>query len=367
MLLKWALAILAPFLPGLPFAIGAYYFGNFLDKHLKPKIRADFIEYLRKGRIREDSHVVVDTAADAMNVVFGPRHFSWRCFIVSAAMTFCSIVFFLALSGIFAFWLRASLTGQLRDFIEAYWLGAPLVRLRASITWLLWSIVVDYLSLYKTRIVIRILRKRVTWGPLICVADFAIGFMIYIASIFFLSILPLLLKTSFILPPMISLELQLAITYSMILWFKFSVAGLDTLALAHGIRPELVAAILQGNVPQIMLGMAFLVQLIPFLTIGSNLFYAAMAPSIWLWVFVAAVFIAKALNGIGAYLQYALSSFRKPRRTLAVTGGLLTPVIIALFYLGAFMPYLAAFAVEAVLGLVGHLSSQLPRTMLPPQ
>lgn len=363
-LLKGAQALLGPAVPLAAIVVGASSLGRFLDSHLKPSVRTAYLAYLRNGGLKDGARTVIDVAADATNIVFGPRHLSWRCFLASAALTVSSIVFLITLSGIFSVWIASYLDEPGRAFLKAYWFAEPGSRLKSALSWVIWSVLVDYVSLYKTRVVIRVLRRHTLWSPLVCIGDFALGFGIYVVGVSILSLLPLLLSISWISPPAVSFEMAMAFMFIVIWWARVRVPGLEETAIAQGLPVDQVAALLHGDTPQTMLGMAFLVQLIPFVTIGSDLFYASMMPSIWLWLFMAAVFIAKVVNGIGAYLQFALTRFRKPKRTLAVTGTLLTPVIIALIYITTLVPYALVglgFLAEAVLGAIGLLADHLPK------
>ncbi|KNY21065.1 hypothetical protein AKJ13_18875 [Methylobacterium sp. ARG-1] len=278
-------------------------------------------------------------------------------------MTVSSIVLLVALSGIFSFWVSRYLDGQTRDFLKAYWFAEPEGRLKAALSWVIWSVTVDYVSLYKTRVVIRILRRHTRWGPLVCLGDFAVGFFVYVAGVMILSVLPLVLGTSWISPPAVSFEMAIVFMFVGALWAIAFIPGLEAKVMEQGFSPDQVAVFLHGDVLQTVLGMSFLVQLIPFLTVGSDLFYASMMPSIWLWLFVASVFLAKIISGVGAYLQFALTRFRKPKRTFAVTGRLLIPVILALIYFVTLLPYALeglGLLAEAVLGLIGLLGDHLP-------
>lgn len=363
-LLKATQALLGPAVPVAALATAALLLGRFLDSHLKPTIRTAYIAYLRNGGLKDGARTVIDVAADAINIVFGPRHLSWRCFFASAAVTVSSIFVLITLSGIFSVWISSYLDEPGRAFLRVYWFAEPGSRLKSALSWVIWSVLVDYVSLFKTRVVIRVLRRHTLWSPLVCLGDFAVGFVIYVGGVTVLSLLPILLHSDWIWPPAVSFEMAMVFMFIVIWWARVRVPGLEETAIAQGLPVDQVAALLHGDTPQTMLGMAFLVQLIPFVTIGSDLFYASMMPSIWLWLFMGAVFVAKVISGIGAYLQFALTRFRKPKRTLAVTGTLLIPVIIALIYVTTLVPYALVglgFLAEAVLRAIGLLADHLPK------
>ncbi|MCJ2072970.1 hypothetical protein MKK75_29955 [Methylobacterium sp. J-030] len=227
---------------------------------------------------------------------------------------------------------------------------------------------VDYVSLFKTRVVIRILGRHTLWSPLVCIADFAFGFMIYVVGVTILPPLPILLRSEWIRPPAVSFGMAMVFMFIIVWWVRIFVPDIEAKAITLGAPVDQIAALLHGDVPQTVLGMAFMIQLIPFVTIGSDLFYASIMPSIWLWLFVTSVFVAKVVSGIGAYLQFALMRFRKRKCTLAVTGTLLIPIIIMRVYVAMLLPYVLVghgFLAEAVVGATGLLADHLPTPPTP--
>lgn len=308
------------------------------------------------------SNAVVGVAENALNYVFGERHFALRCILTSSMFTVGSILFLIILSG--AFSLSVSFLGnpQLNKFLELYWsfpfsAGAP-----GFLTWMVWSIVIDYFSLLKTRLLIRLLRK---WGALsliICIADFSVGFIIYAIGICLLSLLSLLVHNNWYHPPIVSLETGVMMSMVAVLYGKAALPHLQEMLAAKGQLTPQAFALLHSDAPQTLLLMLLLVQIFPFVTIGSDLFYASMMPSIWLWLFCGSVFAAKLLSWVAAYIEFAFSRFKKKDRTMEITGRLITPIIVISIFIATLWPYALGvlfFAARAVLALMGLLAEHL--------
>ena len=74
-------------------------------------------------------------------------------------------------------WMKAPLAGGLPFFLQN------------MLVWLSWSCVIDYLSLFKTRLLVRYLKTRasVILLVLVCALDFFVGFVIYVLGFAFLA------------------------------------------------------------------------------------------------------------------------------------------------------------------------------------
>ena len=373
-LIKLAQSVVGPFVPfGFMTLVGygAIRFGRYLDGHLKENTRDAYVDYLRKGGLRDASRSVIDVAADAIDHVFGPRHLSWRCFLRSVAFTIGSIVFFVGLSALMSFSLSLLGYDQFNWFLGVYWSVPFKVPLWGALIWLAWSCMVDYFSLWKTRGLIWVLRRWSVFAPILCIIDFVFGFLLYAFGMSLLSILPMFLQAYKVPPPTVSLETGIVMILIVVIFSKSLLPNLEDVLKVKGLLTPQAIALLHTDAPQTMLAMVFLFQVIPFITIGSDLFYASMMPSIWLWLFLASVFLAKVLALIGWYLQGAFSRFKKKKRTLEVTGALLMPVVLLVIYIATLWPFALTFlaftskAFLAVFGALGnHLQSTLPQ---PPQ
>ena len=101
--------------------------------------------------------------------IFGERHFSLKCFVRSAAFSLCAIVFvsiivLLINPSLFFALLRASP-------VPVSFLYLPV--------WIVWAILIDYVSLFKTRIILRILTRFVRLQILLSLGILIIDYFIY--------------------------------------------------------------------------------------------------------------------------------------------------------------------------------------------
>ncbi|WP_238284837.1 hypothetical protein [Methylobacterium longum] len=153
-------------------------------------------------------------------------------------MAFTRGVLLVSLSGIFSAWVNSYLEESALDLLKAYWFADPGVRLKAALSWVIWSFVIDYVSLYKTRIVIKILRRHTRWGPLVCVSDFVAGFLVYIAGFTILSLRPVVLRSDWIWPPPASFELAMAFLLIVVFWGRALVPDIEAKAIDQGVPHE---------------------------------------------------------------------------------------------------------------------------------
>ena len=101
--------------------------------------------------------------------IFGERHFSLKCFVRSAAFSLCAIVFvsiivLLINPSLFFALLRASP-------VPVSFLYLPV--------WIVWAILIDYVSLFKTRIILRILTRFVRFQILLSLGILIIDYFTY--------------------------------------------------------------------------------------------------------------------------------------------------------------------------------------------
>ena len=87
-----------------------------------------------------------DGTQELFERIFGERHFSWKCFVRSAAFSVAAIGF----SVILHFLIYPPNLSFRFDVVASIFLMQ--VQL-----WLVWSIIIDYVSLYKTRLILRLL------------------------------------------------------------------------------------------------------------------------------------------------------------------------------------------------------------------
>src|SRR5262245_48684129 len=103
--------------------------------------------------------------------IFGERHFSWKCFIRSAAFSLGATIF---IGLLFILIWPQEFVKMKENFFEAFifpgwWLFATL--------WLPLSIFIDYVSLWKTRLILRILTR--LRANFIVIGILGVDFVIY--------------------------------------------------------------------------------------------------------------------------------------------------------------------------------------------
>ena len=147
--------------------------GALIDQYIRDSAREEFGRYLSSGRLADQIIWLPDGTNQLFEHVFGPKHWTLNCFWRS--VTF-SIVTILALSI-----LRAIHSEDLRSDVAT----ANFAYLTLLAMWVLVACLVDYISLFKTRLILRWITKRNakrTWVGLIAAAgDFATYYVTYAA------------------------------------------------------------------------------------------------------------------------------------------------------------------------------------------
>jgi hypothetical protein len=220
-----------------------------------------------------------DGTQELFERIFGERHFSVKCFIRSAvfslgAMAFIAILIFLidptAASGI---------TDEI--FLHSDWLLVTL--------WLPWCIVIDYLSLFKTRIILGVLTRLRRATQMIAVAILGIDYLFY--------------KVIFIFG--FELVLQLGMKIRDGTSFKWGSLFFGGFLYSQGV------------------GMFFIPHHIDLISI---LFWSGFAPSLWMWLYVLALFVTRALlrsERIVNWLRWFLDVDKNPFRSIGAVAAAL--------------------------------------------
>jgi len=236
---------------GTPAVAAAAAFGifEFLDKIASNDAKAALKHALQTLDVNKAASLPQGTIG-LFQRIFGPRHFSIKCFVRSVCFSMAAVIFLLGI----AFLLRG-------DELIAEWhfyREEP-----ARYTWSLWVIIsalLDYVSLYKTRVILQLVgNHKFNWGGLIGIAvlDLIIGFAIFFT----------LYNTAF------HLLFALATDESATEAFRSLLAEFGRF-------------------------FASFYHYLSFDSFESALFYASMVPSMWLWLYVLAIFVTRsALHG----------------------------------------------------------------------
>jgi hypothetical protein len=246
-----------------------------------------------------------DGTKELFERIFGERHFSLKCFVRSAAFSLGAIGFIS---------IVCLLINPHPSEVFAIFIPPPKDPLRATeiliALWLPWSIVIDYVSLFKTRLVLELLLRMSRRAAIASIAILAMDYVSY-KFIFVVGIALVMALTSSIgssaLTGLIGRSLSIAE-----IWEAFE----------HGVT-------FFATYPSLLLPPVTLV-------FGLVLFWAGFAPSIWMWLYVAALFVTRLLlrsEKLVKWLRWALDIEKKPFRSIgavAATLAFIASVVIIL-------------------------------------
>jgi hypothetical protein len=223
-----------------------------------------------------------DGTQELFERIFGEHHFSWKCFGRSAAFSLGAILFL-------------ALIGFLVDPKRLVSIFTQLSTFNIVLIWLPWAIFIDYISLFKTRVIMRILAQ-LNWPRILMIGILAIDFLVY-KSIFLFAFVTLALGDW----PFDLLQMEIALN-----------VALDQLLTSYYPKPTSLEAVL---------------------------FWSGFAPSIWMWLYVAALFVTRALlrsEKLVNRLRWALDIEKNPFRSIgAVAAGLAFIASVAIILVSA--------------------------------
>jgi hypothetical protein len=193
-----------------------------------------------------------DGTQEIFERIFGERHFSLKCFVRSAAFSLGAMAFIAVLCLLIwpeEFGKMTSTFFEKTPFTSGVWLFASL--------WLPWSIVIDYASLFKTRVILGILtRLRHNKAS---VAILGVDYFIY----------------------------SLLWAVSTVILFGLS-TYISNYPLTQGTLLEVVLFFASFG---FIIGLTYQHSEMVY----SIFFWVGFAPSIWMWLYVAALFVTRGL------------------------------------------------------------------------
>jgi hypothetical protein len=208
--------------------------------------------------------------------IFGERHFSLKCFVRSAAFSLGAI----ALLGIIFLLISTEWFFEKRDVF----LRDPADEGIGIASWLLWSILIDYVSLFKTRFILRVITKLRRRHMMVAVAVVGIDYFVY--------------------------RLLFSLGWAVMLLLVPS---------ANVYYPKPTAW-------QVI----FAVWTAPFIPheidLLSILYWAGFVPSLWMWLYVVALFVTRALlrsERIVNWLRWFLDIEKTPFRSIGAVAAVL--------------------------------------------
>jgi hypothetical protein len=216
---------------------------------------------------------------DLFRFVFGSTHLSIRCILASAWVSVAGI---LILGGI-----KSLLDPAFYQFFVETFRSADHLIDWLLLYWIPFSIVPDYVNLFKTRLVLSVLARKnlpLVVLPIVLIADVAIGLLVFVLGLVifaFLFFVAALIIDDYI-TPIIFIELMPSFDlHDFLVDFPSLIGGLLV------ILWELLGTIIR------------------FETSWSVLFYAGMLPSIWLWLYIAPIFVARVVSRSGWLLNWS--------------------------------------------------------------
>jgi hypothetical protein len=227
-----------------------------------------------------------DGTQELFERIFGERHFSVNCFWRSVAFSFGAVTFL----GILV--LLIDPNQVIADLSYGITNGVTKALLPLAL-WLPWMILIDYISLFKTRVILRILARLRVKGLtiLILLIDYLAYTLLFLVGTRATTLVP---STGFI-EGIVSSD-----SWSSILWFSI---GYFIMAWSFWLFVTLEDG-----------------------TVYFVLFWSGFAPSIWTWLYVLALFVTRGLlrsERVVNWLRWFLDVEKNPFRSIGAVAAAL--------------------------------------------
>jgi hypothetical protein len=270
----------------VPFVVAGAVFGVFkLGEQLASQRAKDaLLRWVLTFDVQR-TKALPDGTQEIFERIFGERHFSLKCFIRSAlfslgTMAFIGILLLLispqdVLKG--RFWVITS-------FVVGDWID--------FLIWVPWSILIDYVSLFKTRVMLEILTRMHQRNTMVAVAIVGIDYIIYKLIFAF--------GMAFLILCRVERESGIGTWVSVLFTWDF----IDI-------------------VEDYMLARPFFEYEIALPTI---FFWAGFAPSVWMWLYFLALFVTRGLlrsEKLITGLRWFLDVEKKPFQSIGVVAATL--------------------------------------------
>jgi hypothetical protein len=237
-----------------------------------------------------------DGTQELFAIIFGKRHFSLKCFVRSVAFSLGAMAFI----GILC--LSISPNVFFSNLID-----------KPGWLWLLWNIIIDYISLFKTRVILRTLTRMQLVTTVVAIAILVMDFLLYT------------------------------------ILFGIGAMIIGTLYVELFLLPDL------GNPIYIFLAGLSVERLTRIVLTPVNpdwfffiFFWAGFAPSLWMWLYILALFVTRALlrsERIVNWLRWFLDVEKNPFRSIgAVAAALALIASVAILLISAEVSRISAAA-----------------------
>ena len=168
---------------GAAIAAAIYAGGIALESEMRADAKKEIAALINAPRLAPDVRTVSRFICETFDLIFGKRHWSWKCFIRSVL---ASWLFVLSIFLIICLKYRSFVDDAAKQSWELISALPPSLQISAIfivilLNMTLLSCLPDYLSLYKSRVLLRYLNATVTWRRLIflVVLDLILSFSVY--------------------------------------------------------------------------------------------------------------------------------------------------------------------------------------------
>jgi hypothetical protein len=272
------------------------------ERFASPRAKDALSKWLLSFNIQK-AKVLPDGTKELFEKIFGERHFSLKCFVRSAAFSLGAIAF-VSIVRLLINPHPSEVFEPGRGPASPYWTNWMTFGTVFGL-WLPWSIVIDYISLFKTRLILVLLLRMHRGITIVAIAILAMDYIVYI-FIFSVGIaLALDLRV-------VVVSTNLSITGFFDLWFWYVIFYVKAVISDF---PTFLTSIV---------GLEFV------------WFWSGFAPSIWMWLYVLALFVTRLLlrsEKLVNWLRWALDIEKNPFRSIgavAATLAFLGSVVIIL-------------------------------------
>src|ERR1051326_5932370 len=239
-----------------------------LDRWSSKEARRSLAIYLKTTNFPALSKKLPQATLELFNRIFGQRHFSFQALRSSSVVSLVGILVFMLAAFVLGFskpWLTSE---QNISYWESYFANPE--AMISFIYWIGWSFAIDYVMLYKTRVVLKILAKRsisIILSIFLLLIDVVVGVIVFVIGV---SVMFVMTSITF------GASLRVGVIEDTFLKLLAPVLLLL-------LRPTSDS-----------LWLIYISTLKPSLPGLSNvMFYAGLLPSIWLWLYIFSAVITK--------------------------------------------------------------------------
>ncbi len=287
-----------------------YAFATLLDTNCSDAARLAFADYLKSEKYVRSVVTLPEATRELFERIFGRRHFSLRCFARSVVFSLFASIGALTFGAFHSTFSPSDCFSWMISPSDTYFAG--ITDRWGLLSWLAFSLLLDYFGLLKTRLFISWFANRfraTAWFALsFIVADIVIGFVIFCLS------------------------------FGSFTFFRQEIEA------DHGVLPFLGIFFDYSytHLPSHIADYAVLTLTGDWFPWGS-LFLASMLPSIWLWLYGSAAMITKLMlrsTGLIRNLIFLLDVDKHPIRAFGFVAGIVAAATYAIYLIAISLSFL---------------------------